>query len=92
MSRDPAKKAAYQKRWRETHRDEAREYKRAWLAEWRSRFARTGEVPSHSRTGYEIGCRCRICRTENYDYYRPYRVARRAAAKAAEFDWEGDGS
>lgn len=85
--KDPADRAAYARRHRQENAEEYREYHRQWLAEWRSRFARTGEVPSHNRTGYSVGCRCRVCRAAAADYRRE-----RAAAKATEpeFNWEDD--
>ena len=89
-TQDPEKRAASQARWRAEHRDEQNEYHRAWLVEWRSRFARTGEIPGHNRSGYDIGCRCRVCRTAHNDYHRAHRAIRREEAKAAEFDWEGE--
>ena len=92
---DPERRQEYMREWRAEHRDEALEYTRAWRAKWRSRFARTGELPGeHGLTAYEIGCRCRICRTTHNDYHRPYHEKRRheqrlAKDPNADFDWEG---
>lgn len=60
---DPEARKEYKRRWQAEHRDQANAAVRRWKAKARSHYSRTGELPSgHGRTGYEIGCKCRVCR------------------------------
>lgn len=93
--RDPERAREYAQQWRAEHRTELADYRRNYIAEWRSRFARTGELPGeHGLMAYEIGCRCRTCRTTHNEEHKPYdqqrrERERRAKDPNADFDWEG---